>query len=162
MSFIAKLLISLLIGAVASILTTIMLGEGQVIDPVLLIAFCLATVATAMVVSARTGSGAAGSGAATARSREPGRSRSDNDPRPPARAVAADDAEREQGTVKWFNGTKGFGFIIRDNGEEIFVHFRSIRGEGRRGLRDGQKVSFVVAQRDKGPQAEDVEALDQG
>ena len=68
--------------------------------------------------------------------------------------------EREEGAVKWFNGKKGFGFIIRDNGEEIFVHFRSIRGdEGRRGLRDGQRVGFRVAQTDKGPQAEDVEAL---
>jgi cold shock CspA family protein len=66
---------------------------------------------------------------------------------------------RETGTVKWFNGSKGFGFIIRDNGEEIFVHYRSIRGEGRRSLRDGQSVSFQVEQTDKGPQAEDVEGL---
>ena len=70
-------------------------------------------------------------------------------------AVTSGDS-REIGEVKWFNGTKGFGFIIRENGEEIFVHFRSIRGEGRRSLRDGQRVSFVVAQSDKGPQAEDV------
>ncbi len=66
---------------------------------------------------------------------------------------------REEGTVKWFNVSKGFGFITKDNGEEIFVHFRSIRGEGRRSLRDGQTVSFVEAQSDKGPQAEDVEPL---
>jgi CspA family cold shock protein len=66
----------------------------------------------------------------------------------------------ERGTVKWFNGTKGFGFIIRESGEEIFVHYRSILGEGRRSLRDGQAVSFRVAETDKGPQAEDVEALD--
>ncbi|MDX1734686.1 MAG: cold shock domain-containing protein [Halioglobus sp.] len=58
--------------------------------------------------------------------------------------------------MKWFNGNKGFGFIIRDNGEEIFVHFRSIQGGGRRGLRDGQRVSFVVRDSDKGPQAEEV------
>ncbi|MEP0202153.1 MAG: cold-shock protein [Halioglobus sp.] len=62
--------------------------------------------------------------------------------------------------MKWFNVSKGFGFITLDNDEEIFVHFRSIRGEGRRSLRDGQRVSFVVADSDKGPQAEDVEALD--
>ncbi|HEY6130493.1 MAG TPA: cold-shock protein [Halioglobus sp.] len=67
-----------------------------------------------------------------------------------------DTATRASGTVKWFNVSKGFGFIVKDDGEEIFVHFRSIRGEGRRGLRDGQKVNFVVAQSDKGPQAEDV------
>ena len=66
---------------------------------------------------------------------------------------------REEGEVKWFNVTKGFGFITKDDGEEIFVHFRSIRGEGRRSLRDGQRVSFVEAQTDKGPQAEDVEPL---
>ena len=56
--------------------------------------------------------------------------------------------------------SKGFGFIIRDNGEEIFVHFRAIQGNNRRGLRDGQPVSFVVKQSDKGPQAEDVLAED--
>jgi CspA family cold shock protein len=77
----------------------------------------------------------------------------------PERAVAAGDGPREEGTVKWFNVSKGFGFITKDDGEEIFVHFRSIRGEGRRALKDGQRVSFVEAQTDKGPQAEDVEPL---
>ena len=62
--------------------------------------------------------------------------------------------------MKWFNVSKGFGFITRDSGEEIFVHFRSIRGEGRRSLRDGQRVSFVVADSDKGLQAEEVDAID--
>lgn len=69
------------------------------------------------------------------------------------------DGPREEGAVKWFNVSKGFGFITKDNGDELFVHFRSIRGEGRRALRDGQRVSFVEAQTDKGPQAEDVEPL---
>lgn len=71
------------------------------------------------------------------------------------------DEAREEGEVKWFNVSKGFGFIRRDNGEEIFVHFRSIRSKnpGRRGLRDGQRVSYVVIDSDKGPQAEDVEEV---
>lgn len=79
--------------------------------------------------------------------------------RPTARTQPAASGPREEGSVKWFNVSKGFGFITKDNGEEIFVHFRSIRGEGRRSLRDGQRVSFVQAQSDKGPQAEDVEPL---
>ncbi len=68
--------------------------------------------------------------------------------------------QRERGKVKWFNSNKGFGFIIRENGEEIFVHSRSITGsgKGRRSLRDGQPVSFVVRDSNKGPQAEEVEA----
>ena len=66
------------------------------------------------------------------------------------------DLERESGEVKWFNASKGFGFITRENGEEIFVHFRAIRGEGRRVLRDGQKVEFAVTESKKGLQAEDV------
>ncbi len=64
--------------------------------------------------------------------------------------------DRESGQVKWFNANKGFGFITRDNGEDIFVHFRSIRGKGRRILRDGQRVEFAVTESDKGLQAEDV------
>ena len=66
---------------------------------------------------------------------------------------------REQGTVKWFNVSKGYGFVTRENGEEIFVHFRSILGEGRRVLREGDSIEFSVTQGDKGPQAEDVEPL---
>lgn len=63
---------------------------------------------------------------------------------------------REQGRVKWFNTTKGFGFITRDQGDDVFVHFRSIRGEGRRILQEGQRVEFVVAKGEKGLQAEDI------
>ncbi len=75
----------------------------------------------------------------------------------PARSSKA--SGREQGTVKWFNVSKGYGFVTRENGEEIFVHFRSIRGEGRRILRDGDPIEFTVTEGDKGPQAEDVETL---
>lgn len=64
--------------------------------------------------------------------------------------------DRETGTVKWFNTSKGFGFISRDSGDDIFVHFRAIRGEGHRVLVEGQRVEFSVMNRDKGLQAEDV------
>jgi len=67
-----------------------------------------------------------------------------------------DDEARESGTVKWFNSSKGFGFITRDTGDDVFVHFRSIRGEGHRVLYDGQRVEFLVSEGDKGLQAEDV------
>lgn len=63
---------------------------------------------------------------------------------------------RDTGTVKWFNTSKGFGFISRDSGDDIFVHFRAIRGEGHRILVEGQRVEFSVMHRDKGLQAEDV------
>lgn len=63
---------------------------------------------------------------------------------------------RETGTVKWFNITKGFGFITRDQGDDVFVHYRAIRGEGHRALTEGQRVDFVVVKNHKGLQAEDV------
>ena len=65
-------------------------------------------------------------------------------------------AERETGTVKWFNDSKGFGFISREKGDDVFVHFSAIRGEGFRSLAEGQKVEFLVTQGQKGPQAQDV------
>ncbi|WP_367890515.1 cold-shock protein [Geopseudomonas aromaticivorans] len=73
---------------------------------------------------------------------------------------SAPSAGREAGTVKWFNTSKGFGFISRDSGDDIFVHFRAIRGDGHRVLTEGQRVEFTVAQRDKGLQAEDVLIID--
>ncbi|PCI09151.1 MAG: cold-shock protein [Gammaproteobacteria bacterium] len=63
---------------------------------------------------------------------------------------------QERGTVKWFNAAKGFGFITRENGEDVFVHFRSIQGKGHRSLGEGQAVIFSVAEGDKGLQAVDV------
>jgi cold shock CspA family protein len=68
-------------------------------------------------------------------------------------------ATRELGNVKWFNASKGFGFITRDSGDDVFVHFRSIQGEGHRVLKDGQRVEFSVSQGDKGLQADDVAAI---
>lgn len=65
-------------------------------------------------------------------------------------------AERETGTVKWFDAAKGYGFIAREAGDDVFVHFRAIRGTGYRTLEDGQQVEFGVVQGDKGLQADDV------
>lgn len=63
---------------------------------------------------------------------------------------------REKGTVKWFNNDKGYGFIQREHGEDVFVHFRAINSDGYRSLREGQMVEFSVTQGQKGPQAENV------
>ncbi|SNT69729.1 cold-shock protein [Psychrobacter sp. LV10R520-6] len=70
-------------------------------------------------------------------------------------------SDREQGIVKWFNDSKGFGFIQRDSGEDIFVHFRAIQGDGYRSLKDGEKVEFSVVEGDKGLQAEEVRKVEE-
>ena len=62
----------------------------------------------------------------------------------------------EQGTVKWFNAEKGFGFIQRENGDDVFVHFSAIQGEGFKTLEVGQSVSFDIEETDRGPQAANV------
>lgn len=64
--------------------------------------------------------------------------------------------DRETGTVKWFNATKGYGFIERDNGDDVFVHYSAISGTGYRSLEEGQRVVFTVTEGRKGPQAQDV------
>ncbi|NVK42783.1 MAG: cold shock domain-containing protein [Oceanospirillaceae bacterium] len=84
--------------------------------------------------------------------------------RPQARRVVdeeetEEDDNREMGQVKWFNVSKGFGFITRENGDDVFVHFRSIRGRGHRSLTEGQQVRFNVRESDKGLQAEDVSVV---
>ncbi len=68
-------------------------------------------------------------------------------------------SERIVGTVKWFNGSKGYGFISRDNAPDVFVHYSAIQGDGFRNLDEGQKVEFEVEQGAKGPQAANVTIL---
>ncbi|MFZ6026282.1 MAG: cold-shock protein [Chloroflexota bacterium] len=65
-------------------------------------------------------------------------------------------SERIQGTVKWFNGGKGYGFIAREGGEDVFVHFSAIQSDGYRNLEEGQRVEFSVEQGPKGQQASNV------
>ena len=68
-------------------------------------------------------------------------------------------ADKEHGTVKWFNASKGFGFIERESGGDVFVHFSAIQSTGYRTLEEGQRVEFVVTQGPKGDQAQDVRVL---
>jgi CspA family cold shock protein len=68
-------------------------------------------------------------------------------------------SDRIQGTVKWFNGDKGYGFISRDGGDDVFVHFSAIKGDGFRNLTEGQKVEFAVEKGPKGLQATNVMPL---
>ena len=65
----------------------------------------------------------------------------------------------EQGTVKWFNAEKGFGFIEREGGEDVFVHFSAIQGDGFKSLDEGQKVTFDIEQGQRGPQASNVQKV---
>lgn len=78
----------------------------------------------------------------------------------PNRAPVVLGKGEEEGTVKWFNVKKGFGFITRENGDDVFVHFRAIQGHGRRVLRQGQRVKYHVVDADKGLQANDVTVTD--
>src|SRR5205809_1063942 len=82
--------------------------------------------------------------------------------RPPAMAGAASATKKvkmAQGTVKWFNGDKGYGFIAVEGGPDVFVHFSAITGGGHRSLEEGQKVEFDITQGQKGPQAENVRVI---
>lgn len=73
-----------------------------------------------------------------------------------ANSVQGSAVSKEQGTVKWFNASKGFGFIQRQSGEDVFVHFSAIQSDGYKSLNEGQKVEFEVKQGPKGLQAENV------
>ena len=65
-------------------------------------------------------------------------------------------SQREVGTVKWFNGAKGYGFITRESGGDVFVHYSAIQADGYRNLDEGQRVEFAVEEGPKGPQATNV------
>jgi CspA family cold shock protein len=154
MSLFGKLVISLIVAAIASAITAY--AGSHVATITLFAAFAAATVATTLVTTSLGSMNTPASNSKTTPAKKVSSSKKTQKNSP----KKASGGKREEGLVKWFNVSKGFGFISRESGEEIFVHFRSIRGEGRRSLRDGQKVSFVVADSDKGLQAEEVDALD--
>ena len=68
-------------------------------------------------------------------------------------------SDRKEGTVKWFNSSKGFGFISQESGDDVFVHFQSIQSEGYKTLDEGQRVEFSVTEGQKGLQASDVKVI---
>lgn len=161
MNLFTKLVISLITaGLAAAAITQLNLTSGLHIG--LMIA--AATVGTTFLSQIKMSAPAATTSAAAKpeqKNNARNNKQAENKPAPKKAAPPKTDGPREEGEVKWFNVSKGFGFIVRENGEEIFVHFRSIRGDSndRRSLKDGQRVSFTLADSDKGPQAEDVEPL---
>jgi len=141
MSFIKILTISLIVSIIASIIsiqahaaTGISESFALLMTPAYakLWAISFASILIASILSAKTGGSAS------------------------TRSSVEISGDQERGTVKWFNAAKGFGFITRENGEDVFVHFRSIQGKGHRSLGEGQAVIFSVAEGEKGLQAVDV------
>ena len=165
MSISGKLVIAIAIAILVSIATTLAQG-GSVPDLLLGLAFIIATCASVLathrpLVSKAAAEAVVAPGGETSRNTPRGRKEQRDQARSsPRQQPKKSSGKREEGQVKWFNASKGFGFVTLDSGDEVFVHFRSIRGEGRRSLRDGQRVALEVAKTDKGPQAEDVETLD--
>lgn len=140
-----KLIRCVVVSALAAFITPVLLGAVAGVDvslsaPVVLVVF--ATVLASTLIASMGGETAASPISAVSGTEETD--------------MPSEDDDREVGTVKWFNVSKGFGFITRDNGDDVFVHFRNIRGRGHRSLAEGQKVLFTVRESDKGLQAEDV------
>lgn len=170
MSISGKLVIAIAIAILVSIITTLAEG-GPFPDIALSLALIVATCGSVLathrpLVSQATVEAVVAPAAATPDGTRQGRATRERETKParrdskPAARAEQKGGKREKGEVKWFNASKGFGFITLDSGDEVFVHFRSIRGEGRRSLRDGQRVTLDVTKTDKGPQAEDVEPLE--
>ena len=153
--FIRNILISVIMSSIAGL---VILGPNEFLSPdtfILLVIIFISCTLASVTFNSEVGLSSEGDKPASV----PAKSK------PKAKVVAPSasatvSGSRDEGVVKWFNSSKGFGFITRSDGQDVFVHFRSIRGEGRRFLRDGQSVQFETGQGDKGLQAEDVVVLD--
>ena len=144
--FKTKNLLFLFISGLAAALITLGLTKISTLNglPALFISSFLALIIMQLIQGIKTG---------TAVSRKPAKTT------PVQSASVNSDPNRESGTVKWFDSNKGYGFITRSMGEDIFVHFRSIKGNGYRSLYEGQAVEFLVTEGTKGPQAEDIQIV---
>jgi cold shock protein len=163
MTFVFRIILALIVAVVAAFIASKIGPEGSTFDISLVVLIAIGTLITAFVSPLL---GATAAPAAQAQKSVKTEQRTEKQKPQKTRDTEPRDAEprsvagpRETGTVKWFNFNKGFGFITRENGEDIFVHFRSIRGKGRKSLPEGQRVEFVVTKGDKGLQAEDVEVI---
>lgn len=148
MQFIKKLIIAIILGLIAYELTKVLLDDGFQLPTTtpeisLLIIFIVTALAGSIFATNPVGS----------KTSSPSRASSTSTT---SSASSASGGDRETGTVKWFNVRKGYGFITRDQGEDIFVHFRNIEGKGRRAILEGERVSFIVTDGDKGLQADNV------
>lgn len=150
MEFLRRLIISILCAAIGAAIYWFSANQGMNVSVGPLFGLLLAVAMSALVIDAMIRGSVSGNEAQASTQRAP---------KPKSKSSSTSSGNREQGNVKWFNTNKGYGFIARDSGGEIFVHYRSIQGSGRRFLRDGQRVEFTVGEGEKGPQAEDVGVL---
>jgi CspA family cold shock protein len=141
-NFLKRVIVSLVVAAIAPLVLGYALGNSAFILQTYLIAGAVFFVAS-LLATQLSGSNAG----------------SDSDSSTGVAIEDDVDDGRENGMVKWFNVSKGFGFITRDEGDDVFVHFRSIRGSGHRSLSEGQRVKFHVTEGGKGLQAEDVSVI---
>ena len=128
-----KLIIAVVVGLAGYVAATLASGKGLAVPGGADIAVIAIFIATALIAALLSGT--------------------------EGNAAPSADSGRETGTVKWFKIRKGYGFITRDQGDDVFVHFRNIEdngGNSRRGISEGQRVSFIVTSGDKGPQADKV------
>ncbi len=162
MEFLRRLIISTVCAAVGAAIYGLATNETTHVSGFAIFGLLLAAALSALVIDTiiRNSVTNAAATPSSPRAASKPKAKAKAKPKPGIGTGPASSGEREEGSVKWFNTNKGYGFIARDSGGEIFVHYRSIQGSGRRFLRDGQRVEFTVGEGDKGPQAEDVSVLE--